>query len=394
MKLPKLIKTLKLSNLYLFYISQIITSFYFWLAISIPYFGYRGLSSAEALGLLSIYNLLGVVFEYPTGIVGDKFGYKKMLMLSNFMTCAAMIILASNGGYWTYFVGLVVLAIGSGFLSGNDVGLLKSLSANIKKDTANYNSNTDFVLFLSSVFAGILASISFELTLYFGAFLVLIANIPMYFVKSDAKDRSILSYKQIFTGSIKAFSNKKLVLLFIFTSVLGGFIFTIKSIFGSMGAYFNMDIALIGTVVGLGGLARSIAARLYIRKLQENIAFPAILIPVLTLLVAIYPRAFTVVFALLSIHFIFGYVTPKIDADLHKIAHDNFRASLFSLRRLAMRIIASVFLMFYGILLNASSFSMIFYSLTAIFLISIIVSWKFLANRFAEVEIGDYSQKD
>lgn len=371
---------MKLTNLTLFYVSQVLTSFYFWLAIAIPYLTYRGLSAAEAFSLISIYNLLGVVFEYPTGVIGDRFGYRKMLLLANFITFISMLVLASKGGYWLYFAGLTLLALGSGLLSGNDVGLLKSLSTNVKKDTAYYYSNTDFILFLSSVLAGFISRISFELALYTSAFLILVANIPMFFIKNSENDSRPESLKSIIVDSFKAFGSKKLVLLFVFTTVLGGFIFTIKSIFGSLGGIFKLDISIIGLVVGLGGLSRSIAARISSKVSQDKLTVPALAVPITLLVIALFPTPTIIIILLLVTHFLFGYMISKIDADLHELASDRIRASLFSLRRLLMRLLASVFLFFYGIAISAGDFRLIFASTATLFFVVIAITWKYLQN--------------
>jgi MFS family permease len=375
---------MKLNGLYLFYLSQILTSFYFWLAIAIPYLAYRGLTPAESFSLISIYNLLGVLFEYPTGMVGDRFGYRKMLLLANFLTFISMIILATDWGYGAYLLGIILLALGSGFLSGNDVGLLKALSKNIKKDTAVYHSNIDFILFLSSVLGGLISKLSFEYALYISAFLILAANIPMYFIATEGRDESNDSFRQIIRDSAKAFHSKKLIYLFIFSSVFGGFMFTIKSIFGSLGGYFNIDISLIGILVGMGGLLRSVSARIYAIKLTDKILLPVIVIPVLMLFVALIPKSFVVIAALLTFHFLFGFVSPKIDGDLHDLASNNIRASLFSLRRLIMRLVASLLLMFYGIFINAGAFGLMFTSLSIVFTVCILVCIKYLNNKFKD----------
>lgn len=376
---------MKLSNLRLFYASRILTSFYFWIAIAIPYLTYRGLTPVESFGLISIYNFLGVLFEYPTGVVGDKFGYKKMLFLSNIITFLSMLVLASNGGYWVYLFGLVLLALGSGLLSGNDVGLLKSVSLNVKKDTANYYSNTDFVLFLSSVLAGFVSKISFELALYLSGFFILAANIPLYFVKSEEGPKPE-SFRKIISGSVTALKNNKMIQMFIFTTFFGGFIFTIKSIFGSLGKVFELDVSLIGFIVGLGGLSSSIAARLYSKKLSEKIIFPALLIPVIMFIIATVQIPYVIIFSLLATHFLFGFIISKIDGDLHEMVSDSIRASLFSLRRLVTRLMASIFLFLYGIAINVGGLPLIFSILTVLFSVVVLITWKYLANNIRPQE--------
>lgn len=368
-------------KLSLFYLSQSLAFMYFWLAISIPYLLYRGLSTSEAFSLMAIYQFFGVILEYPTGVVGDRFGYRKMMYLANTLMCLAMFIMALRGGYYLYLAALLILAIGNGFSSGNDMGILKSISQNPKKDTANYNSLMDLVLFFSSVIGGLISKYSFELALIISGICMLSANIPLYLLRNGINQSpSLHSFFTIVKDGIKSLKNVVLRQLFILVAIVGGYSFTIKSIFGSFGELYHIDVASIGLIIGLGGLARSIGAKLYAELQYQNIISIIVALGISIIAIGYFPSYLVVVIIMLSAQILFGYALSKIDGDLHDLAHDHIRASLFSLKRLTMRLVASSYLLLYGYALGLGQHVLMMYGTGLVLLLSVALSWQYLTK--------------
>lgn len=375
---------MKNRNLTLFYISQSLAFTYFWLVIAIPYLLYRGMSPIQAFSLMSVYQLFGVFLEYPTGVIGDKYGYRAVTYLSNFLNLIAMLIMLLPGGYFLYLFGLLILSLGNSFSSGNDMGILKSVSRNIKKDTANYNSLMDFVFFLSSVIGGFLGKISYELALVVSGICMFSANLPLYFIKTDApQNKNPNSLISIIKDSFKSLVNPTVKQLFIIVALFGGYSFTIKSIFGSFGTVYHLDVAVIGIIIGLGGLTRSIGGKLYAEFPKSNIVGLTILIGLSIILMGIFPGYYSVVSLMLLNQLFFGYLLSKIDGDIHDLASDHVRASLFSLKRLVMRLVASGYLALYGFAIGINQFTLMVYGTGVALILGVILAWQYLTQRSA-----------
>jgi ACDE family multidrug resistance protein len=375
-------------KLKLFFISQSLAFTYFWLAIAIPYLMYRGLSSAQAFSLMAIYQLMGVILEYPTGVIGDRFGYRKVTYLANTLNFLSMIIMAFSGNYYLYLFALSLLALGNGFSSGNDMGILKSVSTNIKKDTANYNALMDFVLFISSVVGGLLSKISYELALIISAICMFSANIPLFLLKNGiTQNKNTDSIISIVKDGLRSLRNPTFKQLFIIVALFGGYSFTIKSIFGSFGNIYHIDVATIGLIVGLGGLTRSIGGKLYAEIQKQNITLATILVALSIILMGIFPTYYAVVGLMLFNQLLFGYILSKIDGDIHDLASDSVRASLFSLKRLIMRLVASSYLALYGIAVGVGQIALIMYGTGIGLLLGVVLAWGYLNTKSKEAII-------
>jgi MFS family permease len=376
-------ETLKNPKLSLFYSAQFLAASYFWVGIAVPYLLYRGLSPAQALSLLSLYQLFGVALEYPTGVMGDRYGYRRVLYLGNFFNFLAMVVMILPGGYFVYLLALVLLALGNGLCSGNDMGVLKAVSTNIKKDTGNYNALLDLTFSLSAVMGGILSQISYELALSISGGLMLVANLPLYLLKDGIQQtKTTQSLVLTVRDGFKSLQNPIFKQLFIITGLFGGYAYTIKTIFGSFGSQFHINVATISVLIGLSGLLRALGGKLYAEWPTTNMLGVSLVIGLAVLATGIFPTYVPVVIFTLLTQLLSGYLGSKMDADIHDLASDHVRASLFSLKRLLIRISASSYLLLYGLALDMGKFSLVMVGIGGILLVGVIFSWYYLTSKY------------
>ncbi len=361
----------------LFYFSQGLGLVYFWISLAIPYLMYRGFSSVEAFSLMAMYQFMGVFMEYPTGVVGDRFGYRRTLFLANSLNALAMVILAQTGPSWVYAVGLIVLALGVGFSSGNNQGLLKTVSSNPRRDTANLTALAEFVIFLSSITGAWIGVISFELALYISAAAMFSSNIPLLFVPSDTNLRAkTKTLTVIIKDGLVALKNPLLSQLFLILAVYGGFFFSTKSIIGSFADLYNFDLKLIGLFVGMSALSRAVGSKLYAHY-QGVSKFYALIILAATIFTMALTPVYGIIAAIIVFHFATGYLLAIIDGDIHELSEDHIRSSLFSLRRLTMRLFSSGYLLIYGLFIARSQFSLLMTLLGVMMVATILVTRRY-----------------
>lgn len=351
---------------------------YFWIALSVPYLQYRGLSIEQALTLMSLYQLSGVILEYPTGVFGDRFGYKLSMVISSSLMGLSMIMLAQSGSFVWYLISLITLSLGNSFSSGNTLGLLNSISSNIRRDTANRSSLAEFVLFLSAVIGTWLGSFSFEFALYLSAGFMLAAVIPILLIKTPVNhETSYLPVTTIIKDSFLAMKSPIVRQMFWLFAIYGGFFFSIKSIFGSFGELYSFNLTTIGWLVGLGGLAKSIASYIYARYEKISKLLFVGLMSLTVLFVAVPSPQLSIVL-LLAYVFLVSYFMSHLDGDLHDVAHNHIRASLFSIKRLIFRLFSSIYLFFIGHAISGGNFSSFSILTGLVMLGSIYVTWKYL----------------
>jgi MFS family permease len=346
----------------LFYLSQILAYSYFWISLSVPYLLYRGLTPTEVFSLMAIYQFFGVILEYPTGILGDRFGYKKASYFANFFAFLAMVIISFPGSYSFYFFGLLVLAFATGLSSGNDMGLLKQVSNNIKKDVGNYNALADVTIFFAAIIGGYLSTISYEFALITSGVLMLFANLPLVFLREIEIEVSAdtISLSKIIKDSYTALTKPALKWLFLLIAIVGGFAFTIKTIFGNFGELFAISVTHIGWLIGLGGLARAVGARLSVKLSLFSLPQISFVIGFLLLCTSISPSFRSMAILLMLVQVGIGYFGSVLDGEMHEQLNAQIRGSIFSIKRLVMRLFSSFYLAVFGYLADPKTVPIFF----------------------------------
>lgn len=99
------------------------------------YWKRNGLDLQDIFWLQAIFALSVVVFEIPTGAIGDRLGRKKTLLLSAAITATGWGIYAWAHTFGQFLFAEIYLGLGFGFLSGTDTALVyESLEAEGKPE--------------------------------------------------------------------------------------------------------------------------------------------------------------------------------------------------------------------------------------------------------------------
>jgi hypothetical protein len=288
-----------------------------------------------------------------------------------------MVVLAQSGPKWVYLSGLVILAFGTGFSSGNNLGLLKNVSTNLRKDTANLTALAEFVIFISSIVGAWIGSISYELALYISAGVMFSANIPLLFLPKDGKRKiDDPSLYIIIKDGFTALKNPILAQLFLILAVFGGFFFSTKSIIGSFANLYDFNLKLVGLFVGLSAFSRAIGSKLYAHYQQIPKLFLLILITA-TIFVSAISSVQIIITMILLFHLTAGYLFSTMDGDIHELVSDHIRSSIFSMKRLVMRLMSSIFLFAYGLFVENNKFSLLMFCLGLTMVVTVILTLSF-----------------
>lgn len=376
----------------LYFLSEGMSFVYFWIALSVPYLQYRGLSIAEALSLMSLYQLFGVILEYPTSVFGDRFGYKLSMVIANILLGSSMFMVAQPGNYQWYLLSLFVLSLGNSFTSGNTQGLLNSITSDVRNDTARRGAIAEFVIFVSAIVGTWIGTISYEIAIYTSGAFMFAATIPLLFVRATKKTKPVESIATIFKDSFLALRSQTLQKIYLNVAVFGGFHFATKSIFGSFGQLYSYSLTAIGWLVGLGGLAKSGASVLYTRYQQ----IPKLVVG-LVMVGTVALAGFTgpLMSAVLLILFIIAisYLLAHMDGDIHELAEDHIRSSLFSFKRLTIRLFSSIYLFFIGLAIDANRFSLFMVATGMLMLLAVYVTKSYLLTTSLQPGLGERQPK-
>lgn len=157
-------------NIYLMYIIVFLQGFVFYGPIATVFRENRGVSIYQIFLIESISMILIMLFEVPWGIFADKFGYKKTLVISNFIFFISKILFFKANSFWIFLFERILLSISISGLSGCDTALIYlSLDKNQNSERVFgryvWFSNVGFLL--GSMISTYIINISIDLTAYY-----------------------------------------------------------------------------------------------------------------------------------------------------------------------------------------------------------------------------------
>lgn len=331
---------------------------YFFAAVSIPYFVWRGLTLPQAYSMQAINSILVVILEYPTGVIGDKLGHKTSVTTGLAFWFVGLLLLALPMPYWGYALTISLISIGSALESGSDIALLKSNSENFKKDFANYKTLTIGLLGISAVIAGYLAKIWMPLPLIATAFISSIGAIIIYVVPLKEVKSQAGNIFEVAKNAINHLRNKQiLAFLLIFSGFIAGYQGALKYVLNSFTEVFSYDIAIVTSVIAAYQFLRSFGYKFSEKIGNINESILVLILIVFLIIGAIFQ---TVPYLPLIITALLGFVTAMINyqtiIEINEATPDGIRASILSLNSLIGRFFNSTYLFIVGYLLDLFDF--------------------------------------
>lgn len=238
-------------NIYLLNIIVFLQGLVFYAPVATIYRENRGISISQIFLIESIYMILIILFEVPWGIFADKYGYKKTLILSNFIFFISKIIFFKADSFSMFLLERFLLATAIAGLSGCDSTVLYlSLDKNDNSEKAfatyGFFSNAGFLL--GSVISTFIINISIELSAYYTIIPYGLAFIISLFIL-DVKGESKKSNGILFNIK-EAISNKEIIILILGIALVAEVVQSI-TVFLNQGIYIRsgVDIRYFGIML-------------------------------------------------------------------------------------------------------------------------------------------------
>jgi MFS family permease len=100
-----------------------------------PFFLQQGLSLTQIFILQAIFSVAFLLWEIPSGLIADRFGRAFSIKLSGPISVVGLLAYGFSSHFWQFLVCELILALGSGLMSGIDTALLlDSLRADGRED--------------------------------------------------------------------------------------------------------------------------------------------------------------------------------------------------------------------------------------------------------------------
>lgn len=206
-------------NIKIFYVLAFLQGLVFYSSIATLYRTANGISLLEMGIIESFFSIFMILLELPWGIICDRIGYKKTMIIANGFYFLSKVVFWRANGFEMFLLERLLLALSSSGLSGCSSSLLY-LSTTPDKAAGTYGKESMFAVMgmtvasmsLTFVFKTDMRSAAFATTIpYFFAFLL---TMCLADIKETQKKQ--VSFKGIF----KILHKNKHILLVLLASVL------------------------------------------------------------------------------------------------------------------------------------------------------------------------------
>lgn len=238
-------------NIYILNIIIFLQGFVFYAPIATIYREKRGISLSQIFLIESIYMILIILMEIPWGRFADKFGYKKTLILSNFIFFLSKIIFFKADSFFMFFIERLLLAISISGLSGCDTALIYvSLDEedNSERAFAKYGFFANLGFLLGSLLATFIINISIDSAAFYTIIPYGFAFLLSFLLK-DIKGKATESLG-IKRNLKYVFSKKNIVIIIIAIALITEVVQSITVVL-NQGIYIksNIDIKYFGLIL-------------------------------------------------------------------------------------------------------------------------------------------------
>lgn len=339
---------------------------HFWFVTLIFYLQYRGISLSQSLQMMSIYYILVVILEYPTGVIGDYFSHKTSVILGNISGLVGFAMLCLPGSFPYYILSIGIVALGIALVSGSDTALFHSISKDFKKDWAQIMPISIIVSTATITVGGFVGSVDIRYPLYLSLLFILISFPILLTIKPGKQEKDTGNvFSVAFNGVRDIFSNVNLLSLITISGVFGAFYQSIKWFYNPIFEEVNIPVAYWGVIIGAAVLLFALGSHVYRKRDSISLVVAAIIYLIAIFLVGLTVYWAIPVLGIWMLHIANGYQDTYLKVEINDKISTNRRASILSFNSLLTRLLSAGYIAVVGIALPASSFIVVM-TLTAV----------------------------
>ncbi|WP_411168292.1 MFS transporter [Clostridium sp. MB05] len=272
-------------NIYLMNLIVFLQGFVFYAPIATIFREDRGISLSQIFLIESISMILIILFEIPWGIFADRFGYKKTLVIVNFIFFISKIVFFKANSFWMFLFERILLSISISGLSGCDESLIYlSLDKedNSERVFARYGWFSTIGFLLGSMISSFIISISTDLTAFYTIIPYGLAFLVSLFL-NDVKNE-IVKRESIKDSFKIALTNKEIIVFIVGISLIREVVQSI-TVFLNQSQYVKsgIDIKYFGVLLVVIQVMKLISVKSYklSNKLGQNKSISVLMICIL-----------------------------------------------------------------------------------------------------------------
>lgn len=345
-----------------------------WFSLIMPiivlFYQENGLGLKEIFLLKSVYSIVSVALDIPTGYLADAWGRKKCLLTGCLIAFGGTITYSLAYTFGAFLLAEILLGIGQSLVSGADSALLYDtmLRHRREKDYLKYEGRVimigNFSEALAGICGGLLAAYALRLPFYYQmgvAFIGIPAALSLH--EYNVRNRILHPLRNIL--HILHYSlvrNRSLRYDILFSGIIGASTLTMAWFVQPILMHIDLPTELFGVVWTVLNLVVGIAA-LYSdalsSRLGENRTYTFILLFIVGGYLAV---SFCLTHAALAILFLFyivrGFATPILKGYINRQTFSEMRATVLSIRNFIVRLTFALMAPFIGWLNDAFSLAL------------------------------------
>lgn len=336
------------SNIWKYYLAVSLAYFAFYTPIIQLFYLAHGFTIFKIATLGIVWTITKIILEVPSSIIADKFGRKKVLILSSLFAISQMIMLIYATEYWQFILASACSAASLAFLSGTDIAFFYDTLKILKKEDEFdklwarqqiYQQIPLLIAFGLSSFLYIISPLlPFQLSL---AFLILSVIVMLTFTEPKY-------HKPV--EEVNVFTHFKQSVKFIFANsyLKAALLFTILFCIGSDNSYYygqvylnylEFPIALFGVAYVFKSILNTAAAN-FAPSLRRRFSFRSMFgFQIIAITILFYIMVFTKNYIIGAIAFVlfaipYGFFEISKSSYVHQHIQSHQRAtvdSVFSL---------------------------------------------------------------
>lgn len=328
--------------------------------IIVLFYERNGLSLQEIFILKSVYSIVLVMLDIPTGFLADAWGRKRCLLTGSIIAFGGYLFYSFSSDLWAFFAAEVLLGIGQSLISGADSALLYDTTIQYKRENEylKYEGRVtmvgNFAEASAGILSGFLAAYSLRLPFYCQAGIAFL-GIPgalllkEYYVRTKIV-RPLHNIFQIIHYSL--IKNRKLCCNIMFSAIIGCATLTMAWFVQPIFIALSLPTEMYGIVWTILNFTVGVAA-----LFSENInnrwgelrTFAWILLSVVLLYGLISFNINHIAFILLfAFYIVRGIATPILKGYINSETYSEMRATVLSIRNVVIRSFFAIMAPFIG----------------------------------------------
>lgn len=368
-------------NITALYLIKVSKWFTLIMPIVVLFYKENGLSQQEIFLLKSVYSVVLVSLDIPTGYLADSWGRRNCLLTGCVIAFGGYVFYACSSAFAAFMVAEVLLGIGQSLVSGADSALLYDtmLHRGREEDYLKYEGKVtmvgNFSEALAGIVGGLLAASSLRLPFY-GQIAVAFIGIPASLALKEFNVCKRIAHPLRNIAHILRYSlvdNRSLRYDILFSGIIGAatltmawFVQPVLIEIGLPTAWFGVVWTVLNLTVGVAAFYSDGLNRL----LGEQRTYGLILAAIAGGYVAVsFSLTYFSLFLFLLFYIVRGFATPLLKGYINRQTFSDMRATVLSIRNFIIRLIFAALAPFIGWLCDAYSLALALQATAAVIFI-------------------------